>query len=67
MLGLTAHADREELELLRPELPAWLGRVTITNLRIGNAAVDLLVHRWRGATSVEVLRKVGNVTVTIRL
>jgi glycogen debranching enzyme len=67
MLGLRAHADRRELELLRPNLPEWLGKVTVTNLRIGDASVDLLFHRWRGTTSAEVLRKVGDVSVTIRL
>jgi glycogen debranching enzyme len=67
MLGLRAHADRRELELLRPNLPDWLGKVTMTDLRIGDASVDLLFHRWRGTTSAEVLRKVGDVSVTIRL
>ncbi len=67
MLGLSAHADRRELELIRPHLPTWLGRVTLTNVRVGDAAVDLLFHRWRGTTSAEVLRKVGDVSVTIRL
>ena len=67
MVGLKAHADRRELELLRPHLPDWLGKVTITNLRIGDASVDLLFHRWRGTTSAEVLRKVGDLSVTIRL
>ena len=67
MLGLRAHADRGELELLHPRLPDWLGRVTLTDLRVGDASVDLLFHRWRGTTSAEVLRKVGNVAVTIRL
>ncbi|MFL5775388.1 MAG: glycogen debranching N-terminal domain-containing protein [Chloroflexota bacterium] len=67
MLGLRAHADRRELELLRPNLPDWLGKVTVTNLRIGDASVDLLFHRWRGTTSAEVLRKVGDLSVTIRL
>jgi glycogen debranching enzyme len=67
MLGLRAHADRRELELLRPNLPDWLGKCTVTNLRIGDASVDLLFHRWRGTTSAEVLRKVGDVSVTIRL
>jgi hypothetical protein len=41
--------------------------VTVTGLRIGDASVDLLFHRWRGTTSAEVLRKVGDVSVTIRL
>ncbi|HET9346642.1 MAG TPA: glycogen debranching N-terminal domain-containing protein [Candidatus Limnocylindrales bacterium] len=67
MLGLRAHADQRELELLRPNLPDWLGKVTVTNLRVGEASVDLLFHRWRGTTSAEVLRKVGDVSVTIRL
>jgi len=67
MLGLRPHADRGELELSRPHLPDWLGKVTLTNLRVGEAAVDLLFHRWRGTTSAEVLRKVGDIAVTIRL
>ncbi len=67
MLGLQAHADRRELELQHPHLPDWLGRVTITDVRVGDASVDLLFHRWRGTTSAEVLRKVGDVSVTVRL
>lgn len=67
MLGLHAHADRAELELRHPHLPDWLGKVTLTDLRVGEASVDLLFHRWRGTTSAEVLRKVGNVEVTVRL
>jgi glycogen debranching enzyme len=67
MLGLRGHAEANELELLRPNLPDWLGKVTVTNLRIGDASVDLLFHRWRGTTSAEVLRKVGDLSVTIRL
>jgi glycogen debranching enzyme len=67
MLGLRAHADRNELELLHPHLPDWLGKVTLTDLQVGDASVDLLFHRWRGTTSAEVLRKVGDVAVTIRL
>jgi glycogen debranching enzyme len=67
MLGLHAHADRRELELLRPQLPSWLRSVRLTNLRLGDTVVDLLFHSWRGTTSAEVLRKVGDVSVTIRL
>jgi len=66
MLGLTGHADRRELDVHQPHLPAWLGWVTITNLRVGQASVDLLVHRSREAVSVEVLRKAGDISVTIR-
>ncbi len=67
MLGLRAHAERHELELWHPHLPEWVRRVTLRNLRVGDGAVDLLFHRWRGTTSAEVLQKVGDIDVTIRL
>jgi glycogen debranching enzyme len=67
MLGLRAHAERGELELLHPNLPDWLRSVKLIGLQVGDASVDLLFHRWRGTTSAEVLRKVGDVAVTIRL
>ncbi|HEX8939964.1 MAG TPA: glycogen debranching N-terminal domain-containing protein [Candidatus Limnocylindrales bacterium] len=67
MLGLEAHADRGELELQRPHLPEWLERVAVTDLRVGEAAVDLVFRRSGAMTSAEVLRKVGDLAVTIRL
>src|SRR5215212_4000173 len=67
MLGLKANAGTGELELRHPNLPDWIGKVTLSNLRVGDASVDLLFHRWRGTTSAEVLRKVGDLSVTIRL
>ncbi len=67
MLGLRPHAVGGELELFRPQLPDWLGKVTLSNVRVGEASVDLLFHRWRGTTSAEVLRKVGDISITIRI
>ena len=67
MLGLRPHASTGELELARPELPEWLTKVTVNNLRVGDADVDLLFHRWRGGTSAEVLRKSQGLAVTIRM
>jgi glycogen debranching enzyme len=67
MLGLRPHASRRELELERPELPDWLAKVTVMNLRVGEDTVDLLFHRWRGGTSAEVLRKTPDLDVTIRM
>ena len=67
MLGMRADAAAGRLELVRPHLPLWLTKLTVTNLRLGDASVDLLFHRWRGATSAEVLRKSGRLEVTIRV
>ena len=67
LLGMQARADRCELELIRPHLPAFMGKLVIRGLRVGRGSCDLLVHRWRGMTSVEVLRKDGDLDVTVRL
>ncbi len=67
MFGARANAPERTLELVRPHLPTWLGKLTVTNLRVGDASVDLLFHRWRGTTSAEVLRKSGTIEVTIRV
>jgi glycogen debranching enzyme len=68
MLGMHADAARDVLELDRPHLPAWLGKVTVHELRVGERSVDLLFHRWRGSTtSAEVLRRDGPLELVIRV
>jgi len=67
MLGMRAQAADGSLELVRPHLPTWLGKLTVSDLRVGAASVDLFCHRWRGTTSTEVLRKTGDLEVTIRV
>jgi glycogen debranching enzyme len=65
MLGLRADATARRLELLRPTLPEWLTKLTITGLPVGDDSVDLLVHRWRGRTSAELLGRRGSIDVVI--
>ncbi len=65
MLGLRANASAQRLELIRPTLPEWLTKLTVTGLRVGDDSVDLLVHRWRGRTSAELLGRRGTTDVII--
>ncbi|HEX2626565.1 MAG TPA: hypothetical protein VHL56_06635, partial [Candidatus Limnocylindrales bacterium] len=68
MLGMRADAAHDRLELDRPHLPSWLGKVTVHELRVGQRQVDLLFHRWRGnTTSAEVLRRDGPLELVIRV
>jgi glycogen debranching enzyme len=68
MLGMHADAAKDLLELDRPHLPAWLGKVTVHELQVGERSVDLLFHRWRGSTtSAEVLRRDGPLELVIRV
>jgi hypothetical protein len=39
--------------------------VTIRGLTVGDGSVDLLVHRWRGRTSAELLDRRGSLDVVI--
>ncbi len=65
MLGLRPDASAGRLELVQPTLPNWLTKLTITGLPIGDESVDLLVHRWRGRTSAELLGRRGTIDVII--
>ncbi len=66
-LGLQADAPNRRLTLDRPLLPAGLTKVVIRGLRVGDASCDLLLHRWRGLTSAEVLRKDPGLEIVVRL
>jgi len=65
MLGLRADASARRVVLMRPTLPEWLTKLTITGLPVGDDSVDLLVHRWRGRTSAELLGRRGSIDVVI--
>jgi glycogen debranching enzyme len=67
MLGLRADASAGQLTLDKPDLPPDITKIVVRGLRIGAASCDLLLHRWRGLTSAEVLRKDGALEVIVRL
>ncbi len=67
LLGIVPHAERGELEIIRPVLPDGLTEVVLRGLAIGSATVDVLFHRSRGTTTAEVIGRAGDVRVTVRL
>ena len=66
-LGLHPDALGRELELRSPSLPDWLPHLRIDNLRVGASVLDLRFARTDGSTSVEVLRRTGDVSVVLRV
>ncbi len=66
ILGLKAHADRAALELRQPRLPDGVERMVVHGLRVGEASADLVLRRAGVTTGVEVARRVGDLTVTVR-
>lgn len=45
-LGLSIDAPQSQIRFTRPALPPFLDEVRITNLRVGDAAIDLVLHRY---------------------
>lgn len=66
-LGLEFDAERGEIRLRNPRLPAFLNEVVLRDLQLGPSSVDLCVHRHGDDVSLEVLRTRGRIQVSIVL
>jgi glycogen debranching enzyme len=64
-LGLTPDATRHELVIRKPELPDWLGELTVHGLQVGEASVDLRFQRSGAATRVAPLRPHGKLRIRV--
>ena len=66
-LGLEFDAGRGEIRLRNPRLPTFLNEVILRELRLKDASVDLRIRRHGDDVSLEVLRKRGQIQVSIVL
>lgn len=66
-LGLEFDAQRGEIRLRNPRLPKFLNDVVLRDLRLGPSSVDLRLRRHNGEVSLEVLRTLGRIQVSIVL
>jgi len=65
-LGLSVSAPEQTLVFSKPVLPAFLPKVSIRDLKVGDARVDLLLTRHdEGDVGVNVLRRDGALEVLI--
>ena len=62
LLGIYPYAPLKLL-LIDPQLPAWLPEITLENLRIGQAAVDIRFYRDGHRSSFKVLDKRGTLRI----
>jgi glycogen debranching enzyme len=66
-LGLEFDAQRCEIRLRNPRLPAFLNEVVLRDLQLHRSSVDLRVSRHDNDVSLEVLRTRGQIQVSIVL
>jgi len=65
LLGVSFAPQERQIRFIRPTLPPWLELLEITNLRLGDAAVDLQLRRSREDVGLTVLRRDGMVEVVV--
>jgi hypothetical protein len=65
-LGLTIQAHDSTIQFSTPRLPDFLQEITITNLKIGQASVDLSLHRNAHDVDVDPIGRQGAIDVVIR-
>jgi glycogen debranching enzyme len=63
VLGIAIRAPERAIRFSNPVLPANLDELIVENLRVADAAVDLLFRRHPEGVGVEVLRRDGDVEV----
>jgi glycogen debranching enzyme len=66
-LGIEFDAERGEIRLRNPRLPAFLNEVILRDLQLGHSSVDLRMRRHGDDVSLEVLRTHGQIQVSIVL
>jgi glycogen debranching enzyme len=66
-LGIEFDAQRGEIRLRNPRLPAFLNEVILRDLKLGPSSVDLRVRRHGDDVALEVLRTRGQIQVSIVL
>src|ERR1044071_3504085 len=62
-LGLKIDSASKRVSFLRPLLPDFLDEIEIRNLKVGDGAIDLLIHRHAQSATVEIVQRNGDVEV----
>jgi len=64
-LGMSFSAEKPQIQFKRPQLPDFIHRLQITNLRFGNGVIDLAFRRHPNDVGINVLRKEGDIDVAV--
>ena len=65
MLGLQFDYDARRITLVDPCLPASAGRIVVRNLALGDAKIDFAVWQEGEGVSVQVLRTIGDLQISL--
>ena len=63
--GISFVPSQRQIRFFRPVLPAWLSEVRLTNLRLREASIDLVLRRDRNGVASEVTRRDGPIEIIV--
>ena len=66
LLGISADAGSNALDVFQPNLPPWLERLQISNLAVGSSRLSLLFQRQGDYTAFAMTERHGDVRVITR-
>jgi hypothetical protein len=64
-LGVTVDAAGSRIIFKHPQLPTCLDQLSIRDLTIGDASIDVVLHRYAGAVGLNVERCSGKIDVVM--
>ena len=67
MLGISFDVPERRIVFTKPTLPPWIGECRITNLRVADSAVDLLLRRNGEDASFHILDRKGPVEIAVTI
>lgn len=60
-----SNTPQPQIIFSNPYMPPWLNSLEIKNLTVGNSSADILIQRYDNDVGVNVLRREGNIKVTV--
>jgi glycogen debranching enzyme len=64
-LGIDLDVDKRALSLHSPRLPAFIDWIRIERLKLGEAAVDLILNRYENNVGIDILRREGDIAISV--
>ncbi|HEX3882465.1 MAG TPA: amylo-alpha-1,6-glucosidase [Stellaceae bacterium] len=65
VLGISFVPSQQQIRFFRPALPPWLAEMRLTNLRLGDASIDLALRRDGSTVASEVTRREGPIEIVV--
>jgi glycogen debranching enzyme len=65
VIGISFDPESRQIRFTRPALPVWMDECRISDLRLGDAVVDLQLTRRADDVALHVLRRSGDVEIVI--